>query len=78
MKKNQIIKNELGKIIIRRLFEMNQNQKWLAEQCKVTPTTISYIINGNRNPSNKLIYGISQNLNLNFDFLLKVACKDVC
>lgn len=61
---------ELGKIILIKLFEINKSQKWLAEQCNVTETTISYIINGKRRPSKKLIYGISKILSLDLKLIL--------
>lgn len=62
--------NSLGKIIIVKLYEMNKTQIWLANQCKVTPTSISMIVNGKRNPSKKLLYGISKSLDIPYDVIL--------
>lgn len=61
------VTNDLGKVILIRLYEMNKTQIWLAEQCNVTPTSISMIINGKRNPSKKLLYGILKNLKVPYD-----------
>lgn len=66
------IANDLGKLIIVKLYEMNKTQGWLAEQCKVTPTSISMIINGKRKPSKKLLYGISKSLEIPYDVILSI------
>lgn len=68
--------NYLGKVILVRLYEMNKTQIWLAEQCNVTPTSISMIINGKRNPSKRLLYGISKNLKIPYDDFLSVVNGD--
>ena len=65
--------NNLGKVIIVKSYEMNKTQIWLAKQCKVTPTSISMIINGKRNPSKKLLYGISKSLNIPYDDILTMT-----
>lgn len=65
--------NNLGKIIIVKLYEMDKTQIWLAEQCNVTPTSISMIINGKRNPSKKLLYGISKSLKIPYSDVLSIA-----
>lgn len=65
--------NNLGKAIIIKLYEMNKTQIWLAKQCNVTPTSISMIINGKRNPSKKLLYGISKSLKISYDDILSMA-----
>lgn len=62
--------NALGKIIIMRLYEMNKTQSWLAEQCGVTATSISCIVNGKRKPSKKLLYGISKNLQVSYEDMI--------
>lgn len=67
---SQKLISNLGKIVIVRLYEMNKTQTWLAEQCNVTPTSISLIINGKRNPSKKLLYGISKSLNIPYEDIL--------
>ena len=64
--------NNLGRVIIVRLYEMGKTQGWLAEQCNVTPTSISMIINGKRHPSKKLLYGISLNLKIPYEDVLSL------
>lgn len=66
------IANDLGKLIIVKLYEMNKTQVWLAEQCNVTPTSISMIVNGKRKPSKKLLYGISKSLEIPYDVILSI------
>lgn len=52
---------------------MNKTQIWLAQQCNITPTSISMIVNGKRNPSKKLLYGISKNLKIPYDDILSMT-----
>lgn len=68
-------KNSLGMVIVTNLFEMNKSQKWLANQCNVTPASISQIINGKRNPSKRVLYGISKSLQIPYDEILMIAYK---
>lgn len=68
-------KNSLGMVIVTNLFEMNKSQKWLANQCNVTPASISQIINGKRNPSKRVLYGISKSLQIPYDEILLIAYK---
>lgn len=49
---------------------MNKTQSWLAEQCGVTATSISCIVNGKRKPSKKLLYGISKNLHVSYEDMI--------
>lgn len=61
-----------GQQIIYRLHTNRKNQKWLAEQCKTSPTTITYIILGKRNPSLSLARRICQALSCSLDDIFEV------
>ena len=65
--------SNLGKVIIVKLYEMNKTQIWLAQQCNVTPTSISMIVNGKRKKKKKLLYGISKNLKIPYDDILSMT-----
>lgn len=61
----------LNVIIIKQLYIMGKTQKWLGDKCGVTQTTISNIINKKRRPSKKLLYGMSEALNIPYETLEK-------
>lgn len=61
-----------GQQIIYRLHADGKTQKWLAEQCKTSPVTITYIILGKRNPSLSLARRICQALSCSLDDIFEV------
>ncbi len=56
-----------GKQIIRRLLAIEKNQKWLAAQCGVHPSTITLIVLGKAGPSLSLARKICKVLNCGID-----------
>lgn len=62
--------SELGKVITKRLFEMDKTQTWLAGQCKVTKNHICMVVTGKCRASFMVLWGISKALDLDFDELV--------
>lgn len=63
-------KSEFGKIVSMRLCTMGKNQKWLAEQCDVTPAHISSVLSGKAKPSNGLLHSIASELEISVSYLI--------
>lgn len=63
-------KSEFGKIVSMQLCTMGKNQKWLAEQCGVTPAHISSVLSGKAKPSNGLLYSIASELEISVSYLI--------
>lgn len=64
-------KSRFGQLVITQLCRQGKNQKWLAEQCNVTQAHISMVLSGKANPSNNLLYGISNTLHIESGFLIE-------
>lgn len=56
-----------GQQIIKRLMKAERNQKWLAVQCSVHPSTITLIVLGKASPSLSLAQRICKVLNCGID-----------
>lgn len=56
-----------GQQIIKRLLKAEKNQKWLASQCGVHPSTITLIVLGKADPSLSLARKICNILNCRID-----------
>lgn len=56
-----------GQQIIKRLLKTEKNQKWLAAQCGVHPSTITLIVLGKADPSLSLARKICKVLNCKID-----------
>ncbi len=56
-----------GQQIIKRLLKAEKNQKWLASQCGMHPSTITLIVLGKANPSLSLARKICKVLNCGID-----------
>ncbi|BDS13023.1 helix-turn-helix domain-containing protein [Aureispira anguillae] len=52
------------------LFELDKNAKELANELKVTPTTISKTLKGDTLPSSKLLIPLGEKLGISIDWLL--------
>ena len=55
-------KPKFGKLVSFQLCAIGKSQKWLANQCNVTPSHISMILAGKANPSNSLIFEMASAL----------------
>lgn len=64
-------KSRFGQFVVTQLYMQGKNQKWLAEQCNVTQAHISMVLSGKANPSNNLLYDISNTLCIDSGFLIK-------
>lgn len=64
-------KSRFGQLVVTQLYSQGKNQKWLAERCNVTQAHISMILSGKANPSNNLLYCISNTLRIDSSFLIK-------
>ena len=60
----------LGSIISNRLDEMERNQVWLAKKCKITKAGINAIIKGRAVPSCRILWAISNILDIEPAILL--------
>lgn len=56
-----------GQQIVKRLMKAERNQKWLAVQCGVHPSTITLIVLGKAGPSLSLARKICKVLNCGID-----------
>lgn len=61
----RMIKSNLREVIDKRGIK----QSWLAEQSKVTPTTLSQIVTGKRTPTLEVAFRIAKVLDLRIDEL---------
>lgn len=66
--------NLIGKNIAEILYVKRKKQKWLAQQCKVTSSHISQIINGKSNPSIQLLSKIARNLDVSLSDITNEYC----
>lgn len=55
-------KPKFGKLVSIQLCSIGKSQKWLANQCNVTPSHISMVLAGKANPSNNLIFEMASAL----------------
>lgn len=65
-----------GKVILKRLIDIDKNQRWLADQCNVTSGQISRLISGTVKPSVKLLKRISKSLDIDSGELVNTLTYD--
>lgn len=66
-----------GKIILKRLVDMEKNQKWLAEAIGTNQTRIYDYISGRCAPSARVLYKIATVLELDCNVLLAaISCEE--
>ena len=61
----------LGKLISKRLIDLEKTQIWLAENSKVQPCLISKYCTGDSIPSAQNIYKLSSTLNISTDEIIQ-------
>ena len=77
MKKGtECVYSELGKVICKRLIDLEKTTKWLADEIGVHPLTVSQYIKGSCAPSTKRLYKIATVLSIDVENLICVVLKE--
>lgn len=74
MKKRKIC--NFGKIVIKKLVDLDQNQAWLATSINATEKQISSYVTGRNAPNAVNLYLISKVLNIDSNVLLESIVRD--
>lgn len=68
-------KNEFGLEVVKRLYIIGKNQKWLAEQCGVSKQYISQIVYGKSKPSAEITQRIADVFDMDVQKLRELVLK---
>lgn len=66
----------LGKVILKRLVDIEKNQNWLAESVGTTPERISSYVTGRSVPSVITLYNIAAVLNVDSSALINAIMQE--
>ena len=66
----------LGKLISKRLVDLEETQDWLAKTSKIQPCLISKYCTGNSIPSAQNIYKLAVTLEIDIDKILKAIMDE--
>lgn len=66
----------LGKVILKKLVDIEKNQNWLAESVDTTPERISSYVTGRSVPSVVTLYKIADVLNVDYAELINAIISE--
>lgn len=75
-KANISTKPPLGAYILKKLYAIGKDQKWLCEKSGISPIYLCNVISGKASPSVKLLYRIARVIQIDADEMVHIWAEE--